>query len=295
MRDVSKKVLVTGASGALGGALLRHLAASGVAATGVSRQPAPAGLPAGAGWRQADALDPARWYRAADAGAAIVHAAGPSGALAPGADPLALAAPHLAMAQALRARGWAGVLVLLSSAAVYGQPRALPVPETAALDPLGPYAAGKIAVEAGLAASGPLVILRLANVYGTALDLSRNRVAALVLAALRQGRPFTTYGDGSSRRDYVYVGDFCRAAWLATAAPPGTVLNIGSGQGTTLTTLIATAEAVTGLRLERLQQPARPEPAASILDIGQAARVLGWRPEVGLEDGLRRLRDAMPD
>lgn len=293
MRDVTDKVLVTGASGALGGALLRHLAATGVPVSGLSRQPAPDWLPEGVDWRQATGLDPADWYRDSDAAAALIHAAGPSGALPPGADPEAFAAPHLAMARALGARGWAGRLVLLSSAAVYVEPASLPVPESAPLKPLGPYGACKLAIETGLAGTGP-VILRLSNVYGTPLDLSRNRVAALVLAALRHGRPFTTYGDGSSVRDYVYIDDFCRAAASATTAPPGIVLNIGSGLGTTLARLIETAEAVTGLRLVRHPAPPRAEPAASILDIRQAGEVLGWHPGVALDEGLRRLWAAMP-
>jgi nucleoside-diphosphate-sugar epimerase len=290
MRDVSEKMVVTGASGALGGALLRHLAAGGASVTGISRQAAPLGLPDGADWRQSAGLDPLGWYRDIDAGATLLHAAGPSGALPVPADPDALAAPHLAMARALRDHGWAGTLILLSSAAVYGEPQALPVPETAPLRPLGPYGGYKLAVEAGLAEIGPrLVVLRLSNVYGTALDLARNRVAALVLAALRQGRPFTTYGDGASLRDYVYIDDFCRAAALAATAPPGAVVNIGSGQGTPLNTLIEAAEAVTGLRLIRQQAPPRAEPASSVLDIRQAEALLGWRPEVALDQGLRRL------
>ena len=278
MTDEPASAIVTGASGALGGALVRQL---GIA--GVSRAPG--------NWRQAD-VPAGDWLRPGEETATIVHAAGPSAALG---DADGAAAAQLAMVAELLKRGWHGRLVLLSSAAVYGAARQLPVAENTPLRPLNAYGACKLAVERGLARLLPperLLILRLSNVYGTVLDLDRRRVGALVLEALIRGAPFTTYGDGGSERDYLHIDDFCRAVAPALTAGIGAV-NIGSGKGTTLDALIAAAEAVTGRRLDRRRGPLRAEAAASVLDVGRARRVLGWRAEIGLDEGLRRLFETM--
>jgi UDP-glucose 4-epimerase len=274
------RIFITGAAGALGGVLLRRF---GARATGVARQPGP--------WLQA-ALPEAGWIDGAP-DAAIVHAAGLSVALADG-DAQALAAPHLHFAEALVARGWRGRLVLLSSAAVYGEPERLPVPEGAATGPLTVYGRHKLAIETGLSALAArhgfgLAILRLANVYGTGLDLRRRRVAALVLDALARGATFTVYGDGSSQRDYLHADDFAAAVDGTLQAGVGGILNLGSGSGTSLTALIAAAERASGRRLALQREPPRPEPRASVLDIARARDVLGWSPRVGLDEGLARM------
>ena len=271
-----KRIYVTGAGGALGAALAGHLGA--VAVT-----------------RAAGEMPAAGWFDAADAGAVIVHAAGVSTAVAD-SDAAALARPHLELFAALAGRGWRGRAVLLSSAAVYGEADRLPVPEIAAIRPVNPYGAQKALVEAGLAALGrdagfAVAVLRLANVYGTPRDLQRRRVIALLLDAALNGTPFTTYGDGTSLRDYLHVADLCRAVSLASAAEPA-VLNLGSGTGTSLNALIAAVEAATGRRLDRRRGEVRAEAASSVLDISRAQDLLGWRPEVTLAEGLRRFLDS---
>lgn len=271
MQAEAERWVVTGAGGALGGALVRSLGAEGLS-----------------GWRGGAVPDD--WMPRLDRAEVVVHAAGPAVA---DADP-DMAADHLALVRALADRGWTGRLVLLSSASVYGEPVRLPVPEEAPLSPVNPYGRFKRAVEAGLAELLPaerLTVLRLANVYGTARDLSRRRVAAVILDALLNGRPFETFGDGTSRRDYLHVDDLCRAVAAARAGPG--VMNIGSGAGTSLNALIAACEAVAGRRLDRRRGAERAEAASSVLDVGRARVVLGWRAEVPLEEGLRRLFDSM--
>ena len=265
------RIYLTGAAGALGGAL--RAALSDRDAVAVTRASGP--------------LQRAGWFVPADTDAAVVHAAGLS---QPAADAEAMTQVHVDMVRRLADLGWRGRLVLLSSSAVYGQPEALPIAETAHLRPVNGYGRHKLAVERGIGAITsardiPLTILRLSNVYGTPRDLERRRVIALLLAAALRGQPFTTYGDGSSRRDYLHVDDFCRAVRLALAAPP-VVANIGSGTGTALSDLIAAVEDITGRAIDLRPGPVRAEPASSVLDIGLGRRALGWRPEVTLAQGL---------
>jgi UDP-glucose 4-epimerase len=241
--------------------------------------------------RASGPMPEAGWFDPSHAGAAIVHAAGRSGAMQD-AEIEAEVARHLDLFRALRTRGWRGRLMLLSSAAVYGDAED-PTPETAPLLPVNAYGRMKLAVEQGLAGIVPEVsLLRLSNIYGSPLDLSRRRVAALLLEAALSGQPFTTYGPGTSLRDYLHVDDFCRAVARALAAPAG-VWNIGSGTGVSLNDLIARVEAVSGCRLFRSTGPERPEPKSSILEIARARAVLGWSPEVALDEGLARLLAAM--
>ncbi len=274
VQDGTGRIYVTGASGALGGALVHRLRgrAEVVAVN-----------------RAVGDMPEAGWFDPADAGATVIHAAGRSHALAE-AEVEALARPHFEMFARLGEQGWRGRLVLLSSAAVYGEPAELPVSETAELAPVNAYGRHKLVLEQGLALVAASVgasfsALRLSNVYGTRRDLDRRRVVALLLDAAVKGEPFTTYGDGSSLRDYLHVADFCRAVDLATAAPPA-VVNVGSGEGTSLNELIRQIEDLTGRSLDRRRGPLRAEAGSSVLDISRAAEVLGWRPEVGLGEGL---------
>lgn len=271
------KVYVTGAGGALGAAMAEALSAR--------HQVVPVD-------RSHGDLPSDAWFDPADSDAAVLHAAGPSQAMSED-DPQALASLHLDLFTRLAGHGWRGRLLLFSSAAVYGDPAVLPVPESAALAPLNNYGRYKMLVEQGLTALAAqagfsLTILRLANVYGTRLDLSRSRVIALLIDAARRGTPFITHGDGRGLRDYLHVTDLGRAIAPALAAAPA-VLNLGSGIGTSLNDLRDAIEAVVGVRMNQQHGTPRPEAASNVLDITRAAAQLGWRPRVGLDTGIRRL------
>lgn len=284
------RIYVTGASGALGGALLRHF---GAAARALERhRPLPSHLPR---W-QPFILPRSRWLRQPDS--ILIHAAGLSSATAEDSAE-DLAAPHLAFADALLTQGWTGHFLFLSSAAVYGEAQILPIAESHPTQPLNAYGGHKLLIEQGLAERARntgfrLTVLRLANIYGSPLDLTRRRVGALILDAIARGAPFTTYGDGTSQRDYLHVEDFCRAVASAVARPPtDRVLNLGSGRGTSLTDLIAAAERLTGRRLDLRRAESRAEAGSSVLDIARARHALAWAPQIGLAEGLARLQQAL--
>ncbi|MCR8724317.1 NAD-dependent epimerase/dehydratase family protein [Frigidibacter sp. ROC022] len=273
----NRKIYVTGAGGAIGGVMAEVLSARHRV---VAVDRAKGELPS------------ADWYDTADSDAVVLHAAGPSLAT-PDDDPQALADLHLGLFTRLAERGWRGRLLLFSSAAVYGDPESLPVPETARLAPVNIYGRYKLLVEQKLSdlasqAGFGLTVLRLANVYGTRLDLSRSRVIALLIDAARRGTPFITHGDGKGLRDYLHVSDLGRAIGPAMAAEPA-VLNLGSGIGTSLNDLRAAIESVLEVRMNQLHGSPRPEAASNVLDITRAQELLGWRPRVSLDTGLRRL------
>lgn len=204
----------------------------------------------------------------------------------------------IAVAQAC-ARAGVRRLITVSSAAVYGSPRCLPVGEDHPLEPLSPYGVSKLAAEhytRVLAEQAGLewCVLRYANVYGPRQDAQAEAgvVAAFAGAALR-GEPLTVHGDGRQTRDFVYVGDVAEATLRALSVPGagGRVLNVGTE---TEVSILELAEAIwraagrTG-EVPRVHTAPRPgDIRRSVLACGQAARVLGFRASVPLPEGLSR-------
>src|SRR5215212_653766 len=177
--------------------------------------------------------------------------------------------------------------------AIYGECDG-PAPEDAERRPLAPYGVSKLAGEEYLAAYNRLygarhVALRYGNVYGPRQDPHGEAgVVAIFLGRLAAGEPARIFGDGSQTRDYVYAGDVARAT-LAAAGHEGGVFNVGTGIETSVVELYELCRRVAGSAVEAEQAPARlGELQRSVLDVSRAERELGWRPEVPLEDGLRR-------
>lgn len=180
--------------------------------------------------------------------------------------------------------------------AIYGEQDTFPADERHARRPVSPYGVSKLcgenyleyyAREAGIRA----VMLRFANVYGPRQDPHGEAgvVAIFTGSMLDAGRPVIN-GDGGQTRDFVYVGDVARANLLAMrnedASGP---FNIGTGIETDVSTLARSIADAAGFGAEIEHGPAKPgEQRRSVLDPGRAARVLGWRPEVSLADGLER-------
>ena len=168
------------------------------------------------------------------------------------------------------------------------------------MDPLSPYAAAKVAGElymrayAGMYGLAP-ICLALANVYGPRQDPHGEAgVVTLFGSAMISGRPTTIYGDGSATRDYVYVDDVVTAFLCAADAPVTTTgtFNIGTGVQTTVTELHQLiAEAVGVSRPPDHAEARTGEVHASALDPTRAGRVLGWKPDTELTEGIKRTVD----
>lgn len=196
----------------------------------------------------------------------------------------------IAVLEAARAVG-ARVVFASTGGAGYGEYDALPVPspETAETRPLSHYGMSKMAGEGYIHLYGRLygvegVCLRLGNVYGPRQDPHGEAgVVAIFCGKMLDGEPPRVFGDGLQTRDYVYVGDVCRAFLAAATGPVGETVNIGAGREVTVLDLIAGL----GGDLEPEFAPARSgELQRSALDPAKAARLLGWRAEISLAEGL---------
>jgi UDP-glucose 4-epimerase len=175
--------------------------------------------------------------------------------------------------------------------AIYGECEK-PAPEEAERRPLSPYGVSKLAGEEYLAGYNRLygtkhVALRYGNVYGPRQDPHGEAgVVAIFLSRLASGKTARIFGDGRATRDYVYAGDAARAT-LAAFGQDGGVFNVGTGIETSVNELYELSRRVAGSNAEAEYAEARlGELQRSVLDVSRAERVLGWRPEVSLEDGL---------
>src|ERR1700730_328942 len=207
-------------------------------------------------------------------------------------------------------RNGCGRLIFSSSAAIYRASEDLSVDEDSAIDPLSPYArtkAGCEAMFADIAASQPIRVLSLRyfNPIGadpkmrTGLQLRRpTHALGKMIQAHEEGVPFLITGtdwptrDGSGIRDYIHVWDLAAAHVAALArfdALPGpvTVINLGTGTGTTVRELLSAFNLVTGHPVEAREAPRRPgDVAGAYTRVGQAERLLGWRAQCDVTEGL---------
>ena len=188
-------------------------------------------------------------------------------------------------------------VVFASSSSVYGNSGELPRVETANPDPISPYGVAKLAAErycVSFSRVYPLetIALRYFNVFGPNQD-PRSQYAAVVprfITEAAAGRPVTIYGDGTQSRDFTYVANVVEATILAADALDGSgaILNVATGRSVTVNELAEAVCAVLGRPVETEYLEARPgDVSHSWADVSAAERVLGWRPEITLEEGLR--------
>ncbi len=194
----------------------------------------------------------------------------------------------------LRRRDNPPTVVLTSSGGtVYDPAFAPPYAETSPLKPSGAYGRAKVALEEELlshAGELPAVILRMSNVYGPGQPTGRGQgVLAHWLSAALDSRPLRLIGDVTATRDYVYVDDVVDVMRRLRGAGPAEplILNVGSGVRTSLSDLLDVVRSVVALDLRVEFQPSRLFDRQDVwLDVGEAERVLGWRPGTSLAEGV---------
>ena len=183
-------------------------------------------------------------------------------------------------------------VVFASSSSVYGEAETYPTCETARLRPRSPYGITKLSCEHLADAYAhsfgvETVALRYFTVYGPRQrpDMFMQRV---VEALLFDGL-FEIYGDGKQARSYTYVADAVAATIAAMdAAPPGVVYNVGGGEEASVEQTIRLLEAIAERSLQARRGPAAAgDVKRTCADTSKILTDLGWRPKVGLEDGLR--------
>jgi UDP-glucose 4-epimerase len=194
-------------------------------------------------------------------------------------------------------------VVFASSSSVYGDANGIVREETQRPQPLSPYGVAKLAAESYCRAfwqvySLETVSLRYFNVFGPQQD-PHSQYAAVVprfISRLLNGEPPVIYGDGSQSRDFTFVGNVVAGNLLAAAAPgvAGEVLNLATGGSQTVNELSAAIQRALGVEIEPVYEPARVgEIARSAADISRAAQLLGYQPEVSVEEGLAATIDAL--
>lgn len=190
-----------------------------------------------------------------------------------------------------------GRLVFMSSAAVYGEPKSLPVREDHPLNPMNPYGETKVEGEklVGERVAGgavKAVVVRLFNAYGPRQE--GNPYAGVVqkfVERVSRGQPPVIFGDGLQTRDFIYVEDVADAlVFLGEKIEGSIVLNLGTGVETRIIDLARLVLEIYGLNgVDPVFAPARRgDVRRSVADISRIRR-LGWSPRYDLRSGLSRM------
>ena len=298
--------LVVGGAGYIGSVVARHLVEAGhevTVADDLSRGHRWA-VPDGAAFRHMDVTDAGAVRAVLDDGFdAVLHFAALSLVAESVAEPVRYFRVNvggtLNLLDAMAATG-AGRLVFSSTAAVYGEPERVPIPETATTSPTNPYGASKLAVDHAIAAQAAAaglgaVSLRYFNVAGAsgrqgeAHDPETHLIPAVLRAALGEADAVRVFGtdyatpDGTAVRDYIHVDDLARAHLLAldaTTGPGHRVYNLGNGEGYSVRQVLDTARRVTGCDIPAVESPRRAgDPAILVASSERIRADLGWVPE----------------
>ncbi len=308
-------IVVTGGAGYIGGTVATLLLNAGHQVTVIdnlchSRR---AAVPAGARFVKADLADRPRIE-------AVLREAKPEGvlhfaALIEAGESMQKpeiyfrnnTASTLALLEAMHATG-TGNLVFSSTAAVYGEPEAVPIPEDAKLAPTNAYGESKLLVEQILSWFHRVhgfryASLRYFNVAGAlpgrgeAHEPESHIIPLILDVALGRREKILIYGDdyptpdGTCIRDYIHVADLADAHLLALDALTSRdrlILNLGNGSGFSVKEVIEAARRVTGHPIPAEIRPRRAgDPARLVASSGKAKEILGWQPKhAGINDIL---------
>lgn len=187
-------------------------------------------------------------------------------------------------------------IVFSSTAAVYGNPETVPIPESSPEKPINAYGESKIMFERILRWYQQIhgldyVALRYFNAAGATARYGEDHrpethlLPLILQTALGQREAIYIFGedyetpDGTCIRDYIHISDLAEAHWLALRKPESGFFNLGSGSGYSVRQMIEVAREVTGCEIPVKKAPRRPgDPDRLISDSTLAREVLGWRP-----------------
>jgi UDP-glucose 4-epimerase len=214
----------------------------------------------------------------------------------PAFDVMSNVVETIALLEKCVARGIKKVVFLSSGGTVYGAPDFLPVTEGHPTNPECSYGITKLAIEKYLALFRLLygidyVVVRPSNPYGPRQNPQGTQGAISVfLGRIAAGKPIEIWGDGEVVRDYVFVDDLVEGVYrVATRTTASRILNLGSGEGHSLNTLVATMRGIIGADVRVVYAAKRSFDVPRIyLDISRATDELAWQPSTSLDTGIRK-------
>jgi UDP-glucose 4-epimerase len=293
MRNENRKAVVTGASGFIGQALVRHLRSGGWEVLAVDRTPFPdPAQPA----LSVDVAEPDALARVVDERTTIFHLAASADVAASVANPRRdFDNTFRGVFEVLEAARQSGCrLIFPSTASIFDASNQLPLPERAFPRPSSPYAAGKLGGEAYCHAyhrsyNLDVRIARLFSVYGA--GMYRFAIHDIIRKIQANHEEIQILGDGNQIRDYLYIDDAVRGLeMIATDALPGEEYNLASGIPVRLLDLTRTIAELMGHPRIRIAPTGRSFPGDThrwFADISKI-RALGFEPEVELRSGLQQ-------
>ncbi len=296
-------MLVTGAAGFIGASLYMYLVDRGYEVVGVDSYRCPSRLllsilrERSLEVHRVDVLDRVMLMNVARYTDAIVHLAAFINVDESMSEPYKYINNNvMGTASVLEVGREAGVkkFIYISSAAVYGEPLELPIKESHPTRPSSPYGYSKLMGEYLVRMYAELygvdsVVLRLFNVYGFGQSGEYAGVIPRFIERVSRGKSPIIYGDGEQTRDFVHVEDVCRAVELALSYNGSyDVFNVGSGRAVSINELAWLVINEFQAEVEPEYEPPRKgDIKHSVADISKASKILGFRPVVCLEDGIR--------
>jgi UDP-glucuronate 4-epimerase len=313
---VTKRVLITGAAGFIGGHVSRAFLAAGWGVTGLDnfdpfydraiKEEGIADLRDMEAFqlREGDIRDAGAVREALEGVDLVLHLAARAGVRPSIEDPEGYASVNIAgTATLLEGSRAAGItrMVFGSSSSVYGDDTPVPFREDApATEPISPYAATKRAGELQCRVYSHLFGFRIAalrffTVYGARQrpDLAIHKFTR----AICRGETIRQFGDGSSERDYTYIDDIVQgvlaaADWAMRDGAAFDIFNLGESRTVTLRSLIELiATTVEREPIVEVHPPAAGDVRRTCADVGKAKEVLGYDPGVTIQDGIRKFVD----
>jgi UDP-glucose 4-epimerase len=206
--------------------------------------------------------------------------------------------PTIHLVESAMANGVKKIVYTSSGGTVYGEPQIIPIPEEHPLLPKSVYGQSKLTIENFLnfyarSTTLDVNILRISNPFGAGQNpLKAQGIIAVAMNCAYSNQVLKLYGKGEAVRDYLYIDDVTEALILAAQKPGSSIVNISSGIGYSVRDIVQAVEEVSGRIIKKEFIPARSsDVSVSILSNRRAFEIYGWSPKNGLYEGLARLHE----
>lgn len=294
------RILVLGGGGFIGINLCRRLRAIGYEVIGFGHPPRFPEAVSGISWIEGDISDAGLVGQAIKDVDCVVHMACSSTPVtsdeAPALDIERNLVPSIRLLEAMADRGPKKIVFLSSGGTVYGASAAVPARESTLPEPSCSYGVVKLAIEKYLQLFRErhgieYASLRVSNPYGPYQLVTRQQgVIASFISKAVEGQEIEIWGDGSAERDFLFIDDVVDAIVLSIARMSGgRILNIGSGEGRSISSVLRAIEKVHGRPLNTSFVTGKfVGVPRSVLDISKARAALGWTPATEWQSGIEQ-------